>query len=99
MCSNWSVYLIRTAQGALYCGITTDVERRFQEHQQGGRKAAKALRGRTPLQLVFTHAGISRLQALQLEYRIKQLSKSQKEALVTGSLRAAQLLPGDKCSG
>ncbi|WP_305417985.1 GIY-YIG nuclease family protein [Photobacterium leiognathi] len=29
----WYVYLIRTSSNSLYCGVTTDVERRFDEHQ------------------------------------------------------------------
>lgn len=40
----WFLYLIRTADNALYTGITTDVARRYQQHQSG--KGAKALRGR-----------------------------------------------------
>ena len=40
----WYLYLIRTADNALYTGITTDVARRYQQHQQG--KGAKALRGK-----------------------------------------------------
>jgi putative endonuclease len=38
----WFLYLIRTADNRLYTGITTDVARRFCQHQDG--KGAKALR-------------------------------------------------------
>lgn len=79
---SWFLYLVRTADNALYTGITTDVERRFLEHQSG--KGAKALRGKGELRLVFSaHVGDHSL-ALRLEYRIKQLTKRQKERLVTG---------------
>ena len=47
----WFLYLIRTADNKLYTGITTDVERRYQQHQSG--KGAKALRGKGELTLVF----------------------------------------------
>ena len=79
--THWYLYLIRTASGALYTGITTDVERRYQQHQNG--TGAKALRGKGPLQLAFSCLVGERGQALRLEYRIKQLNKAQKEKLVT----------------
>ncbi|MDD5722632.1 MAG: GIY-YIG nuclease family protein [Syntrophales bacterium] len=80
--ASWYVYMIRCKSGALYTGITTDVDRRFAEHQGSGFKAARYLRGRGPLQLVLTmHAG-ARGAALRLEHRIKCLSKARKETLV-----------------
>lgn len=78
----WFLYLVRTANNALYTGITTDVARRFLEHQTG--KGAKALRGKGELTLAFSaHVGELSL-ALKMEYRIKQLTKRQKERLVAG---------------
>jgi len=79
--SHWHLYLLRTLSGMLYTGITTDVERRFAQHQAG--KGAKALRGKGPLQLVFSCCVGDRGQALRLEYRVKQLSKKEKEKLVS----------------
>ncbi|TBL74306.1 GIY-YIG nuclease family protein [Obesumbacterium proteus] len=81
--TRWYLYLIRTASGALYTGITTDVERRYQQHQNG--TGAKALRGKGPLQLAFSCFVGERGQALRFEYRIKQLNKAQKEKLVSES--------------
>lgn len=78
----WHIYLIRTAAGHLYCGITTDVERRFREHQAGKQRAARYLRGKGPLVLAFSDVAGTRSQALKLEYRIKQLSRSEKETIV-----------------
>lgn len=46
MKKHWSIYLIRNGQNALYTGITTDIERRLQQHLLG--KGAKALRGKPP---------------------------------------------------
>lgn len=76
----WYLYILRTITGALYTGITTDVSRRLNQHQTG--KGAKALRGKGELTLVFHCLAGDRSNALKLEYRIKQLSKSQKERLV-----------------
>ncbi|MGC6231519.1 GIY-YIG nuclease family protein [Hafnia paralvei] len=78
--SLWHLYLVRTASGALYTGITTDVTRRVKQHQAG--TGAKALRGKGPLQLAFSWQIGERGQALKMEYRIKQLNKEQKERLV-----------------
>jgi len=79
---NWFVYMIRCANGALYTGVTTDVERRFGEHASGGPKAAKYLRGRGPMVLVYSCQVGSRSEALVEERRIKRLKKSDKEALL-----------------
>lgn len=80
--SVWWVYLIRTANNALYCGITNDLERRFTQHQQG--KGAKALRGKGPLSLVWSEQVADKSSALKLEAKIKKQSKQTKEALVKG---------------
>jgi putative endonuclease len=82
--SDWFVYLIRTRSGALYTGVTCDVQRRLAEHQSGGIKAAKALRGRGPLKLAFHCAVVNKSEALQLEARIKKWPKQKKEALIAG---------------
>ncbi len=44
--TQWSIYIVRNRLGSLYTGITTDVERRFNQHQNG--TGAKALRGKGP---------------------------------------------------
>jgi len=63
----------------LYTGITTDIARRMTQHQAG--KGAKVLRGKGELTLVF-HCQIGDLSmALKLEYRIKQLIKTQKREI------------------
>jgi len=49
-------------------------------------RGAKYLRGRTPLQLVFEVAAGDRAAAQRLEHRVKRLSRSEKEALITGDL-------------
>ncbi|NIG78315.1 GIY-YIG nuclease family protein [Klebsiella sp. Ap-873] len=86
----WYLYLIRCPDNRLYTGITTDVARRFAQHQSG--KGAKALRGRGALDLVFSQVVGNRSLALRAEYRIKQLSKAEKERLVTGKVALEDLL-------
>lgn len=83
--ADWFVYFVRTRSNALYCGITTDIERRFAQHCAG--TGAKALKGKGPLTLAwYQQVGNTRSQASKVEYRLKQLSKVQKEALVSGVL-------------
>lgn len=81
----WSLYLVRSAQGSLYTGVTKDVCRRFQEHENKDRKnkGAKALRGKGPLTLAFNIVVGNRSDVLKLEYRVKQLSRTDKERLIS----------------
>nr|WP_228005963.1 GIY-YIG nuclease family protein [Xenorhabdus sp. BG5] len=78
--SNWHIYLIRTRDGSLYTGITTNISRRFMQHAAG--KGAKCLRGKDPLTLVYQSQVGNKGVALKMEYRVKKLSKQQKERLV-----------------
>jgi putative endonuclease len=78
----WYIYLLRCANGDLYTGISTDVARRLQQH--AANRGARRLRGKGPLQLVFSHPAGDRSQALRLEHRVKRLSRLQKEELVRG---------------
>jgi len=86
MASDWFVYMVRTARGALYTGITTDVPRRFAEHQAGAPKGARSLRGKGPLELVLSLPAGDRSRASKLEWHIKQWPRQRKEALVQGNV-------------
>ncbi|MCC4783578.1 hypothetical protein CSB62_16195 [Vibrio splendidus] len=79
--AGWVVYLIRNRHNALYCGVTNNLERRFEQHQTG--KGAKALKGKGPLELVWSFDVGSKSEALKTEYAIKQLPKPRKEKLVS----------------
>lgn len=79
--SQWYVYIIRATDQSLYTGITTDVERRFAEHQSG-RAGAKYFRGRSPEQLVLVESGYDRSSASIREAQIKKLSREQKLELI-----------------
>jgi putative endonuclease len=89
----WSLYLIRTNKESLYTGITTDVLRRFSEHQSGGIKAAKSLKGKGPLSLEFQIEVGDHSSALKLEYKVKKLSKSKKEQLLKSPDLLTDLFP------
>lgn len=78
---NWFVYMIRSDDGSLYTGVTTDVERRFAEHSNG-KRGARFFQGRKPLQVVYTESGHTRSTACKREAEIKKLNRRQKVALV-----------------
>ena len=83
--AKWSLYLVRTAEGSLYTGVSTDVKRRLSEHENKDKKnkGAKALRGKGPLKMVFKIVVGNKSDALMLEYKIKQLSRIDKERLIS----------------
>jgi putative endonuclease len=88
----WHLYMVKAADGSLYTGIATDVARRFAEHESGGPRCARYLRGRAPLQLVFKKRLGNRSLALKAEHRLRKLSKRQKEQIVRSNPGRKQLI-------
>ena len=82
----WYVYLVQCADGTLYCGIATDVERRVREHNTSHR-GAKYTRTRRPVRLVYTEEHVSRSAAAKREYAIKRMSRHEKLKLAQESRR------------
>ncbi|HEY5672146.1 MAG TPA: GIY-YIG nuclease family protein [Malonomonas sp.] len=82
---NWQVYMIRCCDDSLYCGITTDIDRRFKQHASGS--GAKYFRGRRPELLAYLESGHDRSSASRREYELKRLRRSAKELLVARSLQ------------
>ena len=74
------VYLLRCRDGSLYCGWTTDLERRLGQHQRG--EASRYTRTRRPVELAWSKEVGSRSEALREEARIKALPRAAKLALV-----------------
>lgn len=89
---DYSLYIVRCADGSLYTGIATDVERRLREHESGIR-GAKYLRGKGPLRLEYEQHLGDRSIAAQAEFRIKRLDREHKEELIAGHCSLAKLLP------
>lgn len=75
----WFLYILRCADGSLYTGITTDLERRLQKHQKG--RASKYTRSRLPVKLVYQERCQGRANALIREFAVKALAKAKKEVL------------------
>jgi putative endonuclease len=86
---NWFLYIIRCKNKSLYTGITTDVKRRFKEHQEG--KGSKYLRGKSPLELVFMKKIGKKGLALRIENAIKRLPKEKKEMILKRKIKINEI--------
>ncbi|MEP0356845.1 MAG: GIY-YIG nuclease family protein [Paraglaciecola sp.] len=82
----WYVYIIENKLKQYYTGISTDLARRFNEHQTNGPKCAKALKGKGPLTLKFYCKTQTHSDALKTEIWIKKLKKVNKIKLVNNQL-------------
>ena len=72
----WHIYIIKCSDKTLYTGITTDVERRLDEHNSS--TGAKYTRGRGPVELLYTAEFEDKPAASKEEYRIKQMTRADK---------------------
>lgn len=100
------VYMLRCQDQSLYTGITTDLDRRFAEHQRktdpdqaeskAKAKGAKYTAAKKPLAYEAAWQLANRSEAQKLEYKIKKLSKKAKEDLVKGEKSLEDLLDLDK---
>lgn len=78
---SYTVYILRCSDDTLYTGITTDMDKRLQEHNSSD-KGAKYTRNRRPVTLVYTEDAEDRSSASKREYAIKKLSRAKKLALI-----------------
>lgn len=85
----WFVYLVRAANGALYCGISDDPVKRFAKHQSG--KGARFFLSSPAVALVYTEVCRDKSEALRQERLIKKLRKSAKECLVASASATASI--------
>ncbi|NSX13558.1 GIY-YIG nuclease family protein [Cupriavidus taiwanensis] len=74
----WYLYLLECTGDSIYTGITTDVARRFAEHQSG--KGAKYTRSRKPLRVLGQMRFATKSEALKAEIEIKRMNSAQKRS-------------------
>jgi len=80
-------YLLRCADGTLYAGVTTDIERRLEEHNAGiGSRYTSA---RRPVRLVWHEPHPDRSSAQRREAEIRRWSRRRKEVLVGAANEAS----------
>lgn len=74
--------MLRCVDGSLYCGWTSDLERRLSQHRLG--RGSRYTRARLPVELAWSRELMSRSEAMREEARIKRLSRAEKLLLVEG---------------
>ena len=79
--ATYSVYIVRCADGSLYCGIALDVGARVAQHN-GGKLGARYTKSRRPVQLVYEEMSGSRSEAQRRECQIKRMPRSDKQRLI-----------------
>ncbi|MEK7499757.1 MAG: GIY-YIG nuclease family protein [Patescibacteria group bacterium] len=79
--SKYFVYILRCVDDTLYTGWTTNIEARVLQHNAG--KGAKYTRSRLPVICVFSEELSSREDAMKREYAIKQLTREEKNLLIS----------------
>jgi len=76
---NWFLYLLRCADGTLYTGVTTDLQRRLEEHNGG--RGSRYTAGRRPVRLAGAWRFPNRAGAQRAEARLRRLPRRRKELL------------------
>ena len=76
-------YIIECADGTLYVGYTTDVERRLEAHNAG--RGARYTRGRRPVKLVYLEEWPTESAARKREVALRRLRRAQKLQLIKGA--------------
>ncbi|MDF1878480.1 GIY-YIG nuclease family protein [Sulfurimonas sp. SAG-AH-194-C20] len=78
---DYFVYILKCSDNTLYTGITTDLKRRLNEHNNSD-KGAKYTKLRRPVELVYSEDSEDRSSASKREYAIKKLSRKAKLELI-----------------
>ena len=79
---DWKIYILRCSDNSLYTGITLDINRRLDEHNNNDRLASAYTRSRRPVTVVYQEAHKDRSSASKREAAIKKLTKIEKEKLI-----------------
>ncbi|WP_117156707.1 GIY-YIG nuclease family protein [Paraliobacillus quinghaiensis] len=82
------VYVLECSDGTLYTGYTNNLKKRIAKHEAG--KGAKYTRGRGPFQLKYHQVYGTKQEAMQAEYRLKQLKKVEKLQVITANKKGVE---------
>jgi putative endonuclease len=78
----WFLYIVTCSDGTLYTGITTDIQRRIEEHN--ALKGAKYVRGKVPVKLVYSEEYATMQEAARREWVVKKMRRADKLKLIKG---------------
>lgn len=85
-------YMLRCADGTIYSGIAANLKKRMKVHFNGGPGGAKYVMSRGAKRLECFWESPDKGSASKLEFRLKKLSRDQKEALIAGKTELEELL-------
>lgn len=77
----WFMYVVECSDGSYYCGISTDIKRRVDEHNTS-KRGAKYTRSRRPVHLVHQRRCLNKSEAILNENHFKKLSRFEKEKFI-----------------
>ena len=75
------LYILECADKTLYTGITTELNRRVEEHNSSD-LGARYTRNRRPVELVYSKKFKDRAEASKEEFHIKNLTREEKLKLI-----------------
>jgi len=80
---NWYVYIAKAKTGRYYTGITTNLNKRILEHNQG--EGSQLARQQGPLTAVYISRSFSnKSEARKREAQVKGWTRKKKEKLING---------------
>jgi len=94
MSTPWHLYVLECADGTLYAGVTTDLDRRLAEHN-GGPRGARYTRARRPVVLRHSWPLPDRSTATQAEAAFKRLGRANKLAVLAGTVAVPWARPAE----
>ena|SRR5688572_3961854 len=89
------VYVLKCSDNSYYIGVTSDLDRRLKQHEDGEFWYCYTFNKR-PVQLVFSREFTDNLEAIAFEKQIKKWSRAKKEALVNGDIQKLKELAKSK---
>ena len=87
------LYIVECQGGTLYTGITTNIEKRMKEHKERRPNCAKYTRSHPVKRLVALWETENYDHARKAEYAVKQLTRTQKDELISAPEKLTELCP------
>ena len=84
-------YMIRCSDNSIYTGMTSNLEKRVEEHLTKSKNGAKYTKSHNAVKLEIAWKSKNKSLACKLEYYLKKLTKCQKEKLIDGEKLSSYL--------
>jgi len=88
---NWYCYILKCRDNSYYTGITNNLSKRLEKHNQS--KGAKYTAAKKPVTLVWSRKFSSKIVALKKENEIKGWNRERKEKLIKNAGVAPSFVP------